>query len=140
VTVHDGTYSIDYEKYTYPRDVKSADSEPSSGITSGVDTPATDASISPSCVEPAEECTLAEFVSKKIKEYRHIHNYKIAGGAVTVQAERLCPELPSLLWCELDIVCFVFKPFNDDTSHDAPGGPEFKVDEESDSVARKAIE
>jgi hypothetical protein len=83
---------------------------------------------------------LAKFVGKKIEAYRYEHNYKIAGGAITVQAEQLCPELPSLLWHELDIVCFVFKPFKDDTSHDAPGGPESKVDEESDSVARKSIE
>ncbi|KAF1915723.1 hypothetical protein BDU57DRAFT_281631 [Ampelomyces quisqualis] len=126
VTVHDGTYSIDYETCRYQPGLDVA--------------PATDSSNSSSDPESDTEGSLAKFVVDLVNKYRKEHNYKMAGGAITIQAEELCPELPGLLWSKLDIVCFVFEPFNDDTSHDAPGGTECKVDEESDSVARKAIE
>jgi len=85
---------------------------------------------------------LARFVIGKVDKYRTEHSYKVLGGAVTEEANTLCPELRSLLWRKLDIVCFAFKPFGDD--HNAgptqAAGIDTKVDEESDSVVRKAIE
>jgi hypothetical protein len=59
---------------------------------------------------------------------------------MTEQAAELCAELPSFLWLKLDIVGFIFKPFRGNTASDLTDGPESQVDEESDSVVRKAIE
>jgi hypothetical protein len=73
-----------------------------------------------------------------VNNHRLNNHYKIAGGAITRQAAALCPELASSLWRELDIVCFIFRPFGDEDK--ACEHTEWKVDEESDSVARKAIE
>jgi hypothetical protein len=81
---------------------------------------------------------LAYFVVSVIDNYRLKNHYKIVGGGITKQTAELCPKLPSFLWRELDIVCFIFKPFG--VKDEAFQGTEFKVDEESDSVARKAIE
>jgi hypothetical protein len=99
-------------------------------------TPAIDASQAPQ--DSSYHADLANFVVGVIDKYRLKNHYKIAGGAITNQAAELCPELPSFLWRELDIVCFIFKPFGE--GDEAVDGTEFKVDEESDSVVRKAIE
>jgi len=121
VTVHDSTYSIGYTEYTFP--------VPTETVTDAaeVNTSAT---------------TLEDFVLSELSSYGIKHNYKIIGGAITQEAKGLCPRLPTLLWSQLDIVCFVFKPFSDggDNEEELAPDDEFKVDEESDSVARKAIE
>jgi hypothetical protein len=61
---------------------------------------------------------------------------------MTEEAHVLCPSLCSQLWKELDIVCFKFKPFSDHQLDGPAAGDvlESTVDEESDSVVRKAIE
>jgi hypothetical protein len=99
-------------------------------------TPPIDASQAPQ--DSFYNSNLANFVVGVIDRYRLKNHYKIVGGAITSQAAELCPELPSFLWRELDIVCFIFKPFGE--GDEAVEGTVFKVDEESDSVVRKAIE
>jgi hypothetical protein len=81
---------------------------------------------------------LVEFVLQKVQAYSSEHHYKVMGGAITKEAAGRCPSLPSQLWLKLDIVCFVFPPFED--KHKPSDVTDFKVDEESDSVVRKAIE
>jgi hypothetical protein len=96
-----------------------------------------------SAIEPVKQrASLIEFILCKIHEYRRTNHYKIVGGAITEEAHSICPQLRSLLWAHLDIVCFKFKPFGNDHGQDPTPEDSYdiKVDEESDSVARKAIE
>lgn len=105
---------------------------------SGTATPATDPWSGSQTLRL--DLSLADFVIKEVEKYREKYYYKIAGGAITKQTAELCPELPSLLWHKLDIVCFIFKPFDNKAGYVASEGAECKVDEESDSMVRKAIE
>jgi hypothetical protein len=84
--------------------------------------------------------TLASVVLEMIDQYRKQHHHKVAGAGITQQAAALCPELPSLLWSCIDVVCLVFAPFTDETRGEPFLNLESQVDEESDSVVRKAIE
>ncbi|KAH3953115.1 hypothetical protein HBH53_036920 [Parastagonospora nodorum] len=140
ITAHDGTYSINYTAGKYPPGEISAasGSELSSGSSSGVDTPATGTSGTSQAVHSTK--TLATFVLEMIDEYRKQHHHKVAGAGITQQAVVLCPELPSLLWSCIDVVCLVFAPFTDETRGEPFLNLESQVDEESDSVVRKAIE
>lgn len=83
---------------------------------------------------------LESFVLEMVDKYRKVHHYKIAGTGVTEQAAELCPELSSLLWRNIDVVCFIFKPFTGETRDEPTQEAESQVDEESDSVVRKTIE
>jgi hypothetical protein len=48
--------------------------------------------------------------------------------------------LPSRLWLELDIVPLVLEPYSGTDNISTPGTPKYRlVDEEADSVVRKAI-
>jgi hypothetical protein len=114
VTAHDGTYSIDFEEYSFQGSAEIESKRSASD--------------------------LEEFVVEKVSIYGNEHRYKVIGGAITEEAFALCPRLPSRLWLKLDIVCFVFKPFIGEDGQESTHEPLFKVDEESDSVARKAIE
>jgi hypothetical protein len=75
---------------------------------------------------------------KKVKAYSDEHHYKVMGAAITEEAAEHCPSLSSQLWLKLDVVCFIFRPF--EKKHEPTDVTDFKVDEESDSVVRKAIE
>jgi hypothetical protein len=114
------------------------DSELSSGTTSGADTPIT--GVSGTSQGSHMTTSLARFVLEMVDKYRKTHHYKVAGAGITEQAVKLCPELPSLLWRSVDIVCLVFKPFGDETRGEPFQNAESQVDEESDSVVRKTIE
>jgi hypothetical protein len=85
-----------------------------------------------------ESLTLEEFVVNTVEAYGRKHLHKVVGGAITEEAARLCPGLPSRLWRELDTVCFVFPPFENEG--EATEKTDYQVDEESDSIVRKAIE
>ncbi|KAH7378495.1 hypothetical protein DE146DRAFT_706970 [Phaeosphaeria sp. MPI-PUGE-AT-0046c] len=126
MTIHDGTYTLDYESYQWPQpgDGHVSDCQPLS-------------SSSPSSFNFPTD--LADFIVGKIRKYRKDHKYKIAGGAVTSLFAQLCPSLPSLLWKKLDIVCFIFQPFTNELGHEAVEDTESIVDEESDCVVRKAL-
>ncbi|KAH8724715.1 putative trehalose synthase-like protein [Phaeosphaeriaceae sp. PMI808] len=140
ITAHDGTYSIEYAVFYYQmkNTIRVDRLNLFSGANSGSATPSADTSSGSHA--SSFDMSLVDFVVSEIEKYREKHYYKIAGGAITQQAAQLCPELPSLLWHKLDIVCFIFKPFANEPGHEATEGTEFKVDEESDSVVRKAIE
>jgi hypothetical protein len=112
-------------------------SESSSDTTTGANTPET--GVSSISEELQTATSLASFVLEMVDKYRKVHHYKVAGAGITVQAASFCPELPSLLWRNFDIVCFIFKPFGD-AGDEPTQGTESQVDEESDSVARKTIE
>lgn len=123
MTVHDGTYSIDYKCYRCP--------QPQDNDVSECDILSTDS---------VNDLALAEFIVTAVRKYRRPHDYKISGGAITTAAKNLCPSLPAMLWKQLDIVCFVFEPFSSETEHEANKAAAMIVDEESDSMARKTIE
>ncbi|KAF2819129.1 UDP-Glycosyltransferase/glycogen phosphorylase, partial [Ophiobolus disseminans] len=127
ITAHDGTYSIDYEIYHYHKEETAGFADKDSTGTSPAATLSQD---------------LAKFVVDEVDKYRTLHSYKIIGGAVTEEANTLCPELRSQLWQKLDIVCFKFRPFSNHLDDKPTEATEIttKVDEESDSVVRKAIE
>lgn len=57
----------------------------------------------------ANEFNLTDHIMEKLRLYRQDNLAKFAGAGMTVQSTDLLPELPSLLWSELDIVTFVFK-------------------------------
>jgi hypothetical protein len=84
---------------------------------------------------------LEEFVVTKVKETRERLYYKFVGGAITKDAAQLCPDLAKRLWMELDIVMFILSPFDDNELHQATNSEfnKWVVDEESDSVVRKAV-
>lgn len=136
LTAHDSTYSIDYEKYIYK---KTCDSD--------LQTPETMDLEKSICCDTgiidgsSEHATLIQFVLRKVNRYREKNHYKIVGAGITEEADILCPHLRSLLWSQLDIVSFKFKPFGDVPGDDPTSEDAFdiRVDEESDSVVRKAI-
>jgi hypothetical protein len=131
--VHDGTYSIDFATTTIGgSSTNSSDtSQPPSEHTSGATTPAT-----------AEE--LAEIITEdiitKIKDYRDKHLYKFVGAGITKKAVQTCPQLPSRLWLDLDIVPIVLEPSSGKHNTGSPDEPNYMlVDEEADAVVRKAL-
>jgi hypothetical protein len=138
IAAHDGTYSVDYHVHSYyfGSDASSGASDASASKHPGTASPA---SSSDSVASAASDgLGLEEFVLHKVEAYGSDHHCKVIGGAITEEAAELCPSLPSQLWLKLDIVCFVFPPF--EAKHEATEVTDFKVDEESDSVVRKAIE
>jgi hypothetical protein len=135
ITAHDGTYAVDYNVHSYH-----IGSEIGPGASDNIadKTPGTASSTNSSSVSLTDGISLEEFVLQKVEAYGSDHHCKAIGGAITEEAAALCPSLPSQLWLKLDIVCFVFPPF--ESKHEASQVTDFKVDEESDSVVRKAIE
>lgn len=131
MTVHDGTYSIDYMRYRFP--------QPEDDDVSECDRLSASSSVSDATLPPAH-IALANHVVTAVRKYRKPHDYKISAGAITTQAQSICPSLPALLWKELDIVCFVFEPFFSETAQETSKAVQLAVDEESDSVVRKTIE
>jgi hypothetical protein len=137
VAAHDGTYSIDYAVHTL-RTHAETDAGPSDTSANKVaDRVSSSDSIS-STASSVEVLAVEDFVVRIVEAYGRERLLKVVGGAITEEAARLCPGLPSRLWRELDIVCFVFPPF--EREGEATEGTDYKVDEESDSVVRKAIE
>ncbi|KAF1933785.1 glycosyltransferase family 4 protein [Didymella exigua CBS 183.55] len=109
--IHDGTYSMDFETTT---------------IGGG------------SAQERAEY--LADDIIAKITHYRDEHFYKFVGAGLTTKAVEVCPQLPTRLWLELDIVPLVLDPSSGKDNTGTPDEPMYNlVDEEADAVVRKAL-
>ncbi|KAH7122500.1 putative trehalose synthase-like protein [Dendryphion nanum] len=109
---HDGTYSIDFAVATVPQ-------------------------LEDDDVDLAS--TLAEFVIQKITEYQAEHLYKFVGVGLTDKAVKLSPPLPSRLWLELDMVPLVFSVEHIISPLQRNHYSTMSVDEEADSMARKAL-
>ena len=83
---------------------------------------------------------LANFLIEKLRDYEKEHLYKYVGAGINRRAHEISPQLASLLWQELDIVPLVLE--NDPKPvqlHDNRDGQDILVDEEADSMARKAL-
>lgn len=131
--VHDGTYSIDFATTSIGGNSSnnSESSGPNSESNSGTATPST-----------AEERAdfFAEDIITKIKHYRDEHLYKFVGAGLTTKTVQVCPQLPSRLWLELDIVPLVLEPSSGRHNTASPDAPNYiLVDEEADAVVRKAL-
>lgn len=131
--IHDGTYSIDFATTSIggTSSNNSESSAASSDTASGTTTPAT-----------AEERAdyFAEDIISKIKQYRDEHFYKFVGAGLTTKVVETCPQLPSRLWLELDIVPLVLEPSSGRHNTGNPDAPHYLlVDEEADAVVRKAL-
>jgi len=83
---------------------------------------------------------LADFFITKLKAYQADHHYKYIGAGINERTVHYCPQLPSRLWQELDIVPLVLedKP-RPDAFRAKRGHSHLYVDEEADSMARKAL-
>ncbi|RDI86551.1 Repressible alkaline phosphatase [Venturia inaequalis] len=78
---------------------------------------------------------LSDQLLRSIQQYEQQHQCKIQGAGITKHVIDLCPNLPSRLWGELDILPFIF-----DSGLDAGKvHVEVTVDEEADSMARKCL-
>lgn len=131
--IHDGTYSIDFATTSIgATSSNNSDSSASNSETnSGTVTPAT-----------AEDRAdyFAEDIISKIKRYRDDHLYKFVGAGLTTKTVHICPQLPSRLWLELDIVPLVLEPSSGRHNTANPDAPTYVlVDEEADAVVRKAL-
>jgi hypothetical protein len=132
--IHDGTYSIDFATVSIGAELSNS-SEPSattSEANSGTSTPAT--------AEGRVDYFVEEIISK-IKHYRDQHFYKFVGAGLTTKAAKTCPQLPTRLWLELDIVPLVLEPSSGRQNTGTPDAPKYMmVDVEADAVVRKALE
>jgi hypothetical protein len=138
ITLHDGTYSMDYSVYQKRNksNGKSGTSTPTYSTTTGTE----------SNLGYFDDWTLNDFILAQIYSIKSKYYYKVVGCGITKATEQLCGKgLAQKLWLEQDIVALTFSPFGEDgergeDSHGVTMGTEWQVDEESDSVVRKAIE
>lgn len=119
VCIHDGVYSIDFC-------VHKIQLQPSEPVAA----------------------TLKANVLDTIQKYSYEHHGKFVGCGITEDLHRLCPDLCSFLWSELDIVVMKFKvkaeapmySFTEDPENAAAGIMVMRdVDEQADSAARKCV-
>ncbi|KAF8545116.1 hypothetical protein BDD12DRAFT_985298 [Trichophaea hybrida] len=117
LSIHDGTYSIDFLVQR----------------------------VCPGAA-PGETISMAikEAVRSNIAYFSEEHHGKFIGAGITSTMIKLCPDIASFLWRELDIIVMALNvletaPVNSDQE---PGDEEifvFGVDEQADSAVRKAI-
>ncbi|KAH7087375.1 trehalose phosphorylase [Paraphoma chrysanthemicola] len=140
ITLHDGTYSMDYN--VYYKGVKREDR-------SGSATPTYSTSTGDFDYTEFDDLELDDFICAQIYRFRKAHYYKILGCGMTKATEERCNErLARKLWATQDIVALTFAPFGKDEPEEeesgddsrATMGTESQVDEESDSVVRKVLE
>lgn len=140
---HDGTYSIDFAVTTLT--LKNSGYESESELSgSGRSTPSGFYGMSGTSTPVSLEerpAFLADFLIDKLKEYQKEHLYKFLGAGLNEKAVRYSPRLPSRLWQELDIVPLVLRnePEPDMFRAHRNGHYNILVDEEADSMARKAL-
>ena len=79
----------------------------------------------------------SDYVIARLREYEDEQHYKFVGGGITVETFKICPYLTTRLWAELDIVAVIFRPELE--AHSIMAKYTVGVDEEADSMARKAI-
>jgi hypothetical protein len=157
---HDGTYTIDFAVTTLKLHDPVAPTKPehdavaklrlsdaSTNENSGSESDASETSMpsgdssSPTPITSKElPGYLANFFLTRLKEYQRDHHYKYIGAGINQRTVQYCPQLPSLLWQELDIVPLVLedKP-HPDAFRAKRGRIHIYVDEEADSMARKAL-
>jgi hypothetical protein len=70
----------------------------------------------------------------ELREFEQKHGYKLVGAGLSTSLVDLCPNLPPLLWGELDIVPFVFGCANPWTDYLS-----ITIDEEADAMARRCV-
>lgn len=131
--IHDGTYSMDFATTTIGGESSDSSdaSAASSEANSGTATPAT-------AEERAEY--FAEDIISKIKLYRENHYFKFVGAGLTTETVKMCPQLPTRLWLELDIVPLVLPPATGRHNVGTKEEPKhLSVDEQADAVVRKAL-
>ncbi len=127
---HDGTYSIDFAVHVVGGKDSASNGDRTlleNGIGESPGLP----------LRPADRAdALAEHFISSIREYQQEHLYKFAGAGITKGLAEMCPQLPSLLWGDLDIVPMVFGQ-----GLDLPDGPAgaITIDEEADDMARKCL-
>jgi hypothetical protein len=125
--------------YAYTKPGSKPRSAANSEAGSGTATPASATSYASSV---PQEDTLEDFVIARVTENSATFFYKFVGGGITEEADKLCPDLAARLWKELDIVMYVLSPFDDHEDGHKATDCEFSkwvIDEESDSVVRKAV-
>lgn len=131
--VHDGTYTIDFATRTIGSDSPKASDSSTTPSENG------SATSLPATHEQRADYITDDIVNK-IKTYREVHVYKFVAAGLTPTIVQQCPELPSRLWLELDIVPIVVKPSSGKHNTGNPSDPNYMMlDEEADSVVRKAL-
>ena len=110
-----------------------------SGTRSDYFTPSAAGSRTPLTLEE-RPTAIAEYLIHRIREYQQEHLYKFVGAGLTKKSLEMSPHLAARLWWELDIVPLVFEtgleyPY----PHKARHHSNVLVDEEADSMARKAL-
>ncbi|KAH6622016.1 putative trehalose synthase-like protein [Boeremia exigua] len=131
--IHDGTYSIDFATTSI------GGNSSNSSETSASNSDTNSGSVTPATSEERAEF-FAEDIVSKVKHYRDEHFFKFVGAGLTTKAVQTCPQLPSRLWLELDIVPLVLEPSSGKHNTGNPDTPHYKtVDEEADAVVRKAL-
>jgi hypothetical protein len=130
---HDGTYSMDFAVNTLMLNDQFDGSE--------VATPASSRNLSSAPISSKGlPHLLADFLIDKLMEYREEHSYKYIGAGINERAVHYSPQLPSRLWQELDIVPLVLEGGPTPDKLRAQRGPKsIHVDEEADTMARKAL-
>ena len=81
---------------------------------------------------------LAKHLVTEIQKYREKHICKFLGAGLTSKLADMSPQLPSLLWLELDIVPFVFNT-ETPTHFSRTRASAMTVDEEADFMARECL-
>lgn len=101
------------------------------------------------CPGPSE--TLATVIKEatrtNIVHFSEEHHGKFIGAGITTAVVRLCPDIASFLWRELDIIVMAFDVLEtapqsmvaEQGENENAGTFEFGVDEQADSAVRKAI-
>jgi hypothetical protein len=158
---HDGTYSIDFAVTTLKLNDQATTAKPNDAVTtlklsnslnsfdSGSDSDLNGTSTLPiSSRTPSFTAIsiqelpnfLANFLVAKLKKYREDHSFKYIGAGINEKVVRYSPQLPSRLWQELDIVPLVLEDQRrPDTFRAQRGHTQVYVDEEADTMARKAL-
>ncbi len=79
--------------------------------------------------------TLEAQIIAELRGFAHKHDYKFLGAGLNKFVVDTCPNLPSLLWNELDIIPFVFEA----ESIPSDEAPDKTVDEVADFMARLCV-
>ena len=143
IAIHDGTYSIDFKVSTFKLTSSSSTSTSGSGSGSGVSSSPSPPTSDPKSRVPISEeelpSELSNFVIDELGKYQKEHCVKFVGAGINEKALQLSPRLAALMWEKLDIVPLVLpnqSPSDLLSQHDRQ---DFTVDEEADSMVRKAL-
>ena len=103
------------------------------------------------CPGPGPSETLATVIKEaartNIVHFSEEHHGKFIGAGITTAVVRLCPDIASFLWRELDIIVMAFDVLEtapqsmvaEQGENENASTFEFGVDEQADSAVRKAI-